>query len=78
MVGKGWQGVCGCTFYMRNYDEKSEVGMVKCGIKRDGKNYVVVYPANEHDEKLYEWPDWERYALCYDRVAGTSHDRVEW
>lgn len=59
------------------------------GYKKDGLNFfvsglpvtldsVVVYRVKERDEKLYEWPDWERYALYYDRAACTSRDMVEW
>lgn len=79
---QGWEkagmAYVGCTLYMGNYDEKTEVGTVKGGLKRGGKKYVVVYRVKERDEKLYEWPDWERYALYYDRAACTSRDMVEW
>lgn len=79
---QGWEkagmAYVGCTLYMGNYDEKTEVGMVKGGLKRGGKKYVVVYRVKERDEKLYEWPDWERYALYYDRAACNSRNMVEW
>lgn len=79
---QGWEkagmAYVGCALYMGNYDEKIEVGTVKGGIKRGGKKYVVVYRVKERDEKLYEWPDWERDALYYDRTACTSRDMVEW
>jgi len=82
VAAQGWEkagmAYVGCTLYMGNYDEKTEVGTVQGGVKRGGKKYVVVYRVKEHDEKLYEWPDWERYALYYDRAACTSRDLVEW
>ena len=68
----------GCTLYMGKYDEKTEFGTVKGGLKRHGKKSVVAYRVKEHDEKLYKWPDWERYAFYYDWAGCTSRNMVDW
>jgi hypothetical protein len=79
---QGWEkagmAYIGCTLYMGNYSEKTEFGVVKGGVKQKGKKYVVVYRVKEHDEKLYEWPDWEKYTFYYDRMGCNTRNMVQW